>query len=85
MEDREKRAMPRLLSVNIGLPRDVAWRGTTVYEPRNLIAIRFHVLIAATQSVRLTSSVSERCWRARSMQSLALSQVGALLGYRTFH
>ena len=30
MEDREKRAMPRLLSVNVGLPRDVAWRGKTV-------------------------------------------------------
>ena len=27
MEDREKRAMPRLLSLNVGLPRDVAWRG----------------------------------------------------------
>lgn len=31
MEDREKRAMPRLLSVNVGLPRDVAWRGKTVH------------------------------------------------------
>jgi MOSC domain-containing protein YiiM/ferredoxin-NADP reductase len=30
MEDREKRATPRLLSVNVGLPRDVAWRGKTV-------------------------------------------------------
>jgi hypothetical protein len=27
MKDREKRAIPRLLSVNVGLPRDVAWRG----------------------------------------------------------
>ena len=37
MEDREKRAMPRLLSVNVGLPRDVAWRGkmvhTAVWKP----------------------------------------------------
>src|SRR5271155_7498 len=31
MEDREKRAMPRLLSVNVGLPRDIAWRGKTVH------------------------------------------------------
>jgi MOSC domain-containing protein YiiM len=31
MEDREKRAMPRLLSLNVGLPRDVAWRGKTVH------------------------------------------------------
>jgi ferredoxin-NADP reductase/MOSC domain-containing protein YiiM len=31
MEDREKRAMPRLLSVNVGLPRDVAWRGKMVH------------------------------------------------------
>ena len=31
MEDREKRAMPRLLSVNVGLPGDVAWRGKTVH------------------------------------------------------
>jgi ferredoxin-NADP reductase/MOSC domain-containing protein YiiM len=31
MGDREKRAMPRLLSVNVGLPRDVAWRGKTVH------------------------------------------------------
>jgi len=31
MEDREKRTMPRLLSVNVGLPRDVAWRGQTVH------------------------------------------------------
>src|SRR5437660_3285245 len=31
MRDREKRAMPRLLSVNVGLPRDVAWRGKTVH------------------------------------------------------
>src|SRR5215469_2436010 len=31
MEDREMRAMPRLLSVNVGLPRDVAWRGKTVH------------------------------------------------------
>jgi MOSC domain-containing protein YiiM/ferredoxin-NADP reductase len=31
MEDPEKRAMPRLLSVNVGLPRDVAWRGKTVH------------------------------------------------------
>jgi ferredoxin-NADP reductase/MOSC domain-containing protein YiiM/ferredoxin len=30
MEDREKRTMPRLLSVNVGLPRDVAWQGKTV-------------------------------------------------------
>src|SRR5271163_1320359 len=30
-EDRENRAMPRLLSVNVGLPRDVAWRGKTVH------------------------------------------------------
>src|SRR5215831_2512213 len=30
MEDREKRTMPRLLSVNVGLPRDVAWRGKMV-------------------------------------------------------
>src|SRR5215472_13173693 len=30
MKDREKRAMPRLLSVNVGLSRDVAWRGKTV-------------------------------------------------------
>ena len=34
MEDREKRAMPRLLSLNVGLPRDVAWRRKTVHEPR---------------------------------------------------
>ena len=27
MEDREKRAMPRLLSMNVGLPRDVACEG----------------------------------------------------------
>ena len=27
MKDREKRAIPRLLSVNVGLPRDVAWGG----------------------------------------------------------
>jgi MOSC domain-containing protein YiiM/ferredoxin-NADP reductase len=27
----EKRAVPRLLSVNVGLPRDVAWRGKTVH------------------------------------------------------
>jgi hypothetical protein len=31
MKDREMRAMPRLLSVNVGLPRDVAWRGKTVH------------------------------------------------------
>src|SRR5690242_15162336 len=31
MEDREKHAMPRLPSVNVGLPRDVAWRGKTVH------------------------------------------------------
>src|SRR5271166_3146397 len=31
MEDREERAMPRLLSLNVGLPRDVAWRGKTVH------------------------------------------------------
>jgi MOSC domain-containing protein YiiM/ferredoxin-NADP reductase len=31
MEDRETRAVPRLLSVNVGLPRDVAWRGKTVH------------------------------------------------------
>lgn len=31
MEDREKRAMPRLLSLNVGLPRDVAWRGKMVH------------------------------------------------------
>ena len=31
MEDREKRTTPRLLSVNVGLPRDVAWRGKTVH------------------------------------------------------
>src|SRR5580700_7352023 len=31
MEDPEKRAMPRLLSVNVGLPRGVAWRGKTVH------------------------------------------------------
>ena len=31
MEDPEKRAMPRLLSLNVGLPRDVAWRGKTVH------------------------------------------------------
>ena len=31
MKDREKRAMPRLLSVNVGLPRDVAWRGKMVH------------------------------------------------------
>src|SRR5690242_9350503 len=31
MEDREKRAMPRLLSVNVGLPRDIAWQGKTVH------------------------------------------------------
>jgi ferredoxin-NADP reductase/MOSC domain-containing protein YiiM len=31
MEDRENRAIPRLLSVNVGLPRDVAWRGKTVH------------------------------------------------------
>src|ERR1700756_7294 len=29
MEDREKRAMPRLLSVNVGLPRDIEWQGKT--------------------------------------------------------
>ena len=34
MEDREKRAIPRLLSLNVGLPRDVAWRGKTAPEPR---------------------------------------------------
>ena len=27
MKDREKRGIPRLLSVNVGLPRDVARRG----------------------------------------------------------
>ncbi len=31
MQDPDKRAMPRLLSVNVGLPRDVAWRGKTVH------------------------------------------------------
>jgi ferredoxin-NADP reductase/MOSC domain-containing protein YiiM len=31
MEDQEKRAMPRLLSVNVGLPRDIEWRGKTVH------------------------------------------------------
>jgi MOSC domain-containing protein YiiM/ferredoxin-NADP reductase len=31
MEDRERRAMPRLLSLNVGLPRDVAWRGKMVH------------------------------------------------------
>jgi ferredoxin-NADP reductase/MOSC domain-containing protein YiiM len=31
MEDQEKRTMPRLLSVNVGLPRDIAWRGKTVH------------------------------------------------------
>jgi ferredoxin-NADP reductase/MOSC domain-containing protein YiiM/ferredoxin len=31
MEDREKRAMPRLLSVNLGLPRDIEWQGKTVH------------------------------------------------------
>src|SRR3974377_646594 len=31
MEDREKRAMPRLLSVNVGLPRDIEWQGKTVH------------------------------------------------------
>jgi hypothetical protein len=31
MEDREKRTMPRLLSVNVGLPRDVAWQRKTVH------------------------------------------------------
>jgi ferredoxin-NADP reductase/MOSC domain-containing protein YiiM len=31
MEDPENRAVPRLLSVNVGLPRDVAWRGKTVH------------------------------------------------------
>jgi len=30
VEDREKRAMPRLLSVNVGLPRDIAWQGKAV-------------------------------------------------------
>jgi hypothetical protein len=33
--------MPRLLSVNVGLPRDIAWRGETVrtavsYQPEPL-------------------------------------------------
>jgi MOSC domain-containing protein YiiM len=31
MEDRDNRAMPRLLSVNVGLPRNVARRGKTVH------------------------------------------------------
>ena len=31
MEDREKRAMPRLLSLNVGLPRDIEWQGKTVH------------------------------------------------------
>jgi ferredoxin-NADP reductase/MOSC domain-containing protein YiiM len=31
MEDREKRAMPRLLSVNVGLPRDIEWQGKIVH------------------------------------------------------
>jgi MOSC domain-containing protein YiiM len=31
MEDQEKRTIPRLLSVNVGLPRDVARRGKTVH------------------------------------------------------
>jgi ferredoxin-NADP reductase/MOSC domain-containing protein YiiM/ferredoxin len=31
MEDREKRAVPRLLSVNVGLPRDIEWQGKTVH------------------------------------------------------
>jgi ferredoxin-NADP reductase/MOSC domain-containing protein YiiM len=31
MEDRETRAMPRLLSLNVGLPSDVVWRGKTVH------------------------------------------------------
>jgi ferredoxin-NADP reductase/MOSC domain-containing protein YiiM/ferredoxin len=31
MEDPENGAVPRLLSVNVGLPRDVAWRGKTVH------------------------------------------------------
>ena len=35
MEDREKRAMPRLLSVNVGMPRDVAWRGKPTATPLN--------------------------------------------------
>ena len=35
MEDQEKRAMPRLLSVNVGMPRDVAWRGKPTATPLN--------------------------------------------------
>src|SRR5215471_3091027 len=31
MEDQEKHAMPRLLSVNVGLPRDIEWQGKTVH------------------------------------------------------
>ena len=31
MEVREKRTMPRLLSLNVGLPRDVEWQGKTVH------------------------------------------------------
>ena len=31
MEAREKRAMPRLLSVNVGLPSDIEWQGKTVH------------------------------------------------------
>jgi MOSC domain-containing protein YiiM len=31
MEDREKRAMPRLLSLNVGLPRDIEWQGKIVH------------------------------------------------------
>src|ERR1700745_3366420 len=31
MDDPEKRTVPRLLSVNVGLPHDVSWRGKTVH------------------------------------------------------
>ena len=31
MKDQEKRAMPRLLSVIVGLPRDIEWQGKTVH------------------------------------------------------
>src|SRR4029077_14650168 len=39
---------------------------------RKLIAMRFRALIAAPQSVRLTSSVSEKCWLARPPDELVL-------------
>ena len=36
--------MPRLLSVNVGLPRDIAWRGETV-RSANTLLLEVHLMI----------------------------------------